>query len=170
MTVIVVEGVDGSGKTTLMDNLRLANGPRRYYTLIRHSGRPLKIRDVKDFLGSLTVSYGMLRIIDRHPFISEPIYGPILRGVDMTGDWSEDRKIQVLKNTVDRIIYCRPPLPRIVQNLDNNPQLSGVKERITSLVTAYDRMMNILIHEGIRVIEYDFTSDLSADYEKMFFA
>lgn len=173
MPIIVVEGVDGSGKTTLLDKLRLSNGPRRYYNLIRHSCRPLKPNDVYDFLTWIeerAMAGTPHRIVDRHPLISEPIYGPILRGEDLT-NFTKSYRLARLKMSVDKVIYCCPPLETIKKNLSVQPQLEGVARRIEELVAAYDDAMRELTANKVTVIYYDYTAeDATTDFDGMFFS
>lgn len=166
MSIIVVEGVDGSGKSTLMENARLAI-KKRYFVLVRHSCRPLHIRDAIHFK-NMAESFAGDIIVDRHPFISEPIYGPILRNENLVGEYSPREINDNLRSTVDRIIYCRPPFPEIEKNIERLPQLAGVKDKLTQLVEAYDDRMMELESAGIPVHWYNYTCD-ATDLETMFF-
>lgn len=165
MSLIVVEGVDASGKSTLLENSRL-HIKNRYFALLRHSCRPLSLLDVNAFLGLIRCNPVDL-VVDRHPLISEPIYGKILRGHDLTEEIVNSDEI--LHKTVDRIIYCRPPVSLIRQNLDNKPQLALVKENINSLVVAYDHKMAALSRAGIAVYEYNYSARGTKDLESLFF-
>lgn len=167
MSIIVVEGVDGSGKSTLLENARLQI-PKKYFVLVRHSCRPLSTEQILDFLNF--IEEGRLPIIlDRHPLISEPIYGPVLRKENLVdGIENESSAIDRLVATVDRIIYCRPPDPVIEKNLCNLPQLAGIHENIWDLLDAYDQRMHQLHKRGMDVIQYDYTTP-SYSMENLFF-
>lgn len=165
MSIIVVEGVDASGKSTLLDQSRL-DIRRRYFLLMRHSQRPYSPLDVTGFLKTLE-GVRCDVVVDRHPLISEPIYGPILRGVDITENSVTDR-LRYLKNTVERVIYCRPPKFMIIENLVKLPQLKGVKDNLVKLLEAYDNAMKALQQEGVPVIWYDYECN-TRPIEDMFF-
>jgi hypothetical protein len=158
MSIIVVEGVDASGKSTLLEEAR-GEIRGKYFLLLRHSCRPFNTRDVSYFLSIL---YPFSRdsqfsiVVDRHPLISEPIYGPLLRNGDITSVWSDSTKLQYLLDTVERIIYCRPTREVIRENIDKNPQLAGVKDKLEDLIGTYDQMMSSLKQSGIKVISYDY--------------
>ncbi len=71
--VIVLEGCDGVGKTTLAEALAAQHG----YTVI-HSGRTPDGTDLADHYGTILALPGRL-VLDRS-FISELVYGPLDRG------------------------------------------------------------------------------------------
>lgn len=100
----------------------------------------------------------MTKVLDRHPLISEPIYGPILRKHNLIDLIEKDdgRIVARLKRTVNLIIYCRPPTELILHNLHNREQLKGIEENILKLIEAYDYRMHILRQEGISVVNYDY--------------
>ena len=71
--VIVLEGCDGVGKTTLAEALAAQHG----YTVV-HSGRTPDGTDLVDHHGTILALPGRL-VLDRS-FISELVYGPLDRG------------------------------------------------------------------------------------------
>ena len=71
--VIVLEGCDGVGKTTLAEALAAQHG----YTVV-HSGRTPDGTDLADHYGTILALPGRL-VLDRS-FISELVYGPLDRG------------------------------------------------------------------------------------------
>jgi hypothetical protein len=159
MSIIVVEGPDGAGKTTLMENVRAAAG-RRYFVMLRHSCRPLTEEDALAFNRSLWAisDQGLTCIVDRHAFVSEPIYGPILRGHSLVDGFSADELGNMLKDSVSKIIYCRPPIHVIKENLSKQPQLAGIFEKIDQIVEGYDKRMRTLqLRYAIPVVYYDWT-------------
>lgn len=153
MSLIVVEGVDASGKSTLLEDARLRIS-KRYFLLVRHSCRPLVLNDALRFQRMVENFPGDI-IVDRHPLISEFIYGPILRGSTVYGAMTEEEADNHLVKTVNRIIYCRPPTFVIEEKLDNNPQLAGIRENLSALIQAYDQRMDRL-SQRLRVVRYDY--------------
>jgi len=71
--VIVLEGCDGAGKTTLAEALAAQHG----YTVV-HSGRTPAGTDLADHYGTILALPRRL-VLDRS-FISELVYGPLDRG------------------------------------------------------------------------------------------
>lgn len=170
MSLIVVEGVDASGKSTLLEQIRLSV-KKRYFVTVRHSCRPLKDWHVRNFLDMVEDYSECLEIIaDRHPLISEPIYGPLLRGENLIdGIETLDSAAIRLKDTVERVIYCRPSRSTIKSNLYNLPQLEGVIPHIDSLIDAYDDRMDQLRRIGVRIIPYDYQEWERPNFEHLFF-
>lgn len=154
--LIAVEGPDGAGKTTLLESLRGCKYP---FTLITRNGNP---KDPCNIVGEVqlltTLPLTLTVLVDRHPLISEPIYGTILRdGVNrLSVLWTEDQQLDMLRETVTRIIYCRPPIGTIQKNLRQHPQLAGVELKIDKLVDAYDFAMNEIGFD-VPVLRYDYT-------------
>ena len=167
MSLIVVEGVDASGKTTLLENLRSIRG--KYFLEVRHSCRPLKSSDIIRLMQTVRNMSDVLDVVlDRHPLISEPIYGPILRNKDLTADlYNMDNRDRKLLSTVKRVIYCRPPEKSIFENLSNRPQLKGVLENIHQLIEAYDNRMKELRQKGLDIVVYDY--HVLTDFEHLLY-
>lgn len=135
---IIVEGVDGSGKTTLIsklcydfDNLFVVKNP---------------LDDKQDFITwwpqevdrkpSLTVP-----IHDRF-FFSEIVYGPVLRGKINAPETLVTNIAFFLRNTA-LLIYCRPHSEILHKTVESNPQMAGVKENLDVLSDVYDKVMSI---------------------------
>lgn len=171
MTLIVVEGPDGSGKTTLINNLRSAT--KRYYWTARSSGAPPTRYDLiqaNKIFQSLSLS-PIPVVIDRHILISDPIYGPLLRDQNPVVDIYTERGIKnILLNTVKRIIYCCPPRVLVIEGVTKENQLEGVPERIEKLIDLYDLRMTELQEYGIEVIWYNRMPPAAAwDIDELFF-
>ena len=172
MTVIVVEGPDGAGKSTLIDNLRLSSD--RHYVSMRRSGPPKTLDEIVHIIRWIERLTGPTPLIlDRHPFISEDIYGNVLRGKSLLNGYSsiEDYQ-QHFRTFVDRIIYCRPPTSIIMQKMHDNPQLRGVHDKIEEITQQYDHTMKLIRHWGVRVPEYNWIDEHEADswnLEQLFF-
>lgn len=160
MSIILVEGPDGSGKSTLLKNLRAESS--RYFWILSSSRRPYTLEELNDAVGYIgQAAYLRLPVVcDRFPLISEAIYGPLIRGTSiLTQLNARDSNYynEILEEEIDRVIYCRPPLQNIIENVNNNPQMEGVRNRIKELVLRYDSFMDHL-REGVKVFNFDYTS------------
>lgn len=156
--LVAVEGVDGSGKTTLIENLR--HSSKEYFWVMRASGPPNSPYNLVDAVSLIAQSArGPVPIVlDRHPLISEPIYGPRLRQINHWDQVYPPKSLQDhLCLMVDRIIYCRPPLKTVLKEVRKERQLDGVVEGISLLYDLYDQGMEILEGWGIKVVQYDWT-------------
>lgn len=177
MGIVIVEGPDGSGKTTLLRNLRTAT--KRHFITLSRNGRPRKPDDLLKSIPWIASCPKEIDLVcDRHPLISEWIYGPHVRGENyLLPAWTVETSIRLLLATASRIIYCRPPLKTILDGVQVEGQMEGVKERIEKIVDLYDAFMDGLTMAGIRVIRYDWTgaaltmkyTGRTCDLENLFF-
>lgn len=147
---ILFEGPDGSGKSTLIDQLR-----QRYYChIIRTSGPPRSRNDVNEFLGLIATPGTVLKLIDRHPFISDPIYSWLLKRAPAIPN------VIIPIPNINLIVYCRPPTDTIKANLMTQEHLPGIIERIDDLITAYDERMSTYPEGLIRRYNYSLENAL----------
>lgn len=140
--MIIVEGPDGAGKTTLINQLMkdipgLERGPRAS----RSKEGP--VDSVGEWARQDVASWAdrPLAIYDRHPLISETIYGPTLRGgmdphtLSLLGSGTYQT---FLTNSL--VIFCLP-LDRgvVIRNVETDPdsQMSGVRENAGILWDKY---------------------------------
>lgn len=150
--MIIIEGMDGSGKTTLAQQLsfRLGKVPvKRFVT----SGGPTNFDSLVEqtkatlieFHDQVTQNQRPVVIYDRFPLISEAVYGTILRGRNHFGDeW--DALIALFLALDPVIIYCRPGIGVILQNIRETAdgQMEGVVSRARELINAYDELISWL--------------------------
>lgn len=156
--MIIIEGMDNSGKSRLAAHLAEKFGLR----IIKRSGPP---KDREAFILE-TLEFLILNpevIYDRHPLISEEVYGPILRNVNVFNrpgvSWEDF--LNSLLRLDPLIIYCRPPDEKILCFGDRD-QMPAVVENARRLIDAYDRVMGWIRHEGTLFVVHDFTR-LTAD-------
>lgn len=169
--MIVVEGPDGSGKTTLVNRLCTEFGIEVRPRACTSDGGPVEdlpgwIR--RDLL--MNPDYG---IYDRYPLISEMIYGPTLRSdADRLGRNEEQLNwlLEQFYNNHPLIIYCLPPQMVVRANVASShdgdtPHLQGVLKYVDTLWAAYWYRYNLdLSVEGkLHVMRWDYTSSAN-DY------
>ena len=167
--IIIVEGMDGTGKTTLAQQLahRLEVQPRKY---VGSSGPSddyrltLVDRTISEITElEITSERGepVKRLYDRFPLISEAIYGPTLRGCNCFGAqyYLARRRLLTLRTV---IIYCRPPKNVIRSNVQQTPQMSGVLEHFDELLDAYDQLFLELTDSPMNsyITVFDYTRDV----------
>jgi hypothetical protein len=170
MSIVVVEGPDGSGKTTLIKNLR--NATRRYFVTLGSGGPPQNVLNVTCVTAWIAqMAMGRVPVVcDRLSLISEPIYGEILRDENIfEGTYTTEDIKQFLLDHVDRVIYCRPPTSMINKQIESEPQLEGVWANLPALVRKYDYTMKMLKHWGVHVVEYDWARYENNLLDVMFF-
>lgn len=133
--IIVIEGPDNAGKTTLA--MALAKKLKGLY--LKTEKVPAQDEDLLRYRSILSVAkeYSKFIISDRIAAISEPIYGTICRG----GHSLTSENANALLEAVDVIIYCRPPVEAIMETLSTRPQMPGVVENTRSIIAAYDAVL-----------------------------
>lgn len=160
--IIVVEGPDNSGKTTLAH--RLAKDLAGVYVKSELKPDQTNTVDLFDAWIRSCDSPALFPYVvcDRHHWVSAPIYDLILRGSSRI-----DMFLATMSCGRFHAIYCRPPHGQIHQfNLDI-PQLLGVSEKIQLIIDEYDRVFrghSRRIFSSIR--EYDWTVDSYDDVLK----
>ena len=139
--MIVVEGPDGSGKDTLIEKLlkdfghELMLGPRAVKSSKEGPVDALPswtVRDVNswDYLDTM-------RIYNRHPVISEPIYGSIIRGHMAMGMSPIVTAARPIMERDCLVIWCCPDLSRVTENVHDGRDMPGVQENIRAIYKAY---------------------------------
>lgn len=149
--MIIVEGMDNTGKSTLAKLL----SDTFQLPVVDRQGRP----ETDDEMMQQIMSFLLLdppAILDRHPLISERVYGLILKDrrdifqPPLTFSFYLER----LLRDDPLIIYCRPLVSSIL-NFDKD-QMRGVKERAEALVEFYDAFMDQLKDMCFNIYTYDY--------------
>lgn len=156
---IILEGMDGTGKTTLLDTL-LARLPQMkpHNRSSWVSAGPKPDLDQWTLEDTKTIGTHPMSIYDRHPLVSEPIYGPIIRG-GVPGLFNQDWWVNAMTAEVAHhalLIYCNPPLTVVQQNLrqSEDNQMKGVVEKAPDLYYRYAVVSNRW--PGVQ-LRYDYT-------------
>lgn len=160
--MLIVEGPDGSGKTQLVEKLRGDLGLPVAPRVVRADTTAMV--DLAKWTEDNVDAGFQKTLFDRHRLISEPIYGPILRGRQETSfmdmGWMADLnwRFYALKPI---IIYCMPDIRTIWANVnradtDNDRVKSlGITE---ALYAAYVSRATIDFSRGIgRLFNYEST-------------
>lgn len=155
--MIIVEGPDGGGKTTLIQRIQedfgIELGPKASDSLDGPVDNLPKWVDRDLF----NWGYSPLRVYDRHPLISEPIYGTIVRGfIDekFTTQWLRNR-LNLLRS-MSLLIWCIPPYVEVSGNVftDEQIQMKGVSDNIQEIWMLYSMHASMWTGPGI---VYDYT-------------
>lgn len=157
--MIIVEGMDNSGKSTLVAKLA---GTLKIMAITSRS-RPTSIDDIAQYTAEMTLlSCKYPVVFDRWQPISESIYGPICRCTTLIDDEAKTALDWVTAFVNPLVIYCRPQLETIIGSIHERDQMEGVVENVSRLVQAYDRRMHEL-SQVMSVIEYDYTRNSYED-------
>lgn len=154
--MIIIEGPDNSGKSTLGTQLSDALG-----IPLRHSVRPAPEWSHRQcFEHSARQLRPQRAILDRVYAISENIYGPICRKENGLGD-NAKKALMDLYHRPYLVIFCRPPVRDILANGERE-QMEGVLENHHDLIRGYDRLMEDMVRFSLcTVIQYNWTDKTS---------
>lgn len=146
--MLIVTGMDNSGKTTLVSQLSDHLGLE-----IINSPGPIPADEQLQWFYETLEEVTEDKIFERFPLIEEMIYGPILRGnshFDIT-----DKSFRDLKDRKPLIIYTRPTRD-VIFNFGEREQYPGVIEKSSKLLDAYDKLIIDLMMEGWNIVVYDY--------------
>lgn len=151
--MIIVEGCDNTGKTTLVNTLL-----RRYPQLVlgeKLMGPPTEKQELMDMLwGALGSEESHRTIFDRFYF-SELVYGKVLRG-DVFISPAERQAINwILKKRKPIIIYCYLDPVAIRATFLEREQLAGAWDKVEELVAEYSHVfMDWASYEDFYIYDY----------------
>jgi len=140
--LIIVEGLDNTGKTTLVEELLKDIPTLKHRPSIGNTHDPKQIAD-QAYHEAFLAPPGL--ISDRSRIISEYVYTPVLRARSLAYDfeiwWSY---IQRLVTRHHLIIFCRRDPLEILETFDERDQLPGVQEHLITLHHRYEAFMGML--------------------------
>lgn len=143
IALIVVEGMDNTGKTTLVEQLQQEFPQLKYRPSIGNKHDLSVIRaqaqDEAYSPDKLSMTLG-----DRSRLISEYIYQPLLGKRDAA--YSFDAYMEMIgffARNHHLVIHCYRSTARIIDTWDEG-QLEGVREHLSELSSQYDKVMHML--------------------------
>lgn len=140
--MIVLEGCDGAGKSTLLTHLQTTfphiDTHERFSSSV---GGPVDDLSERVRVDMAQYKQRAPQFYDRHPFVSEFIYGPIIRGgVKDNLDAPDMIKLRNQFFGEALIILCLPKTSTVLHNIRRDPenQMSGVLPNIVPIYEAYN--------------------------------
>jgi ABC-type cobalamin/Fe3+-siderophores transport system ATPase subunit len=157
--MLIVEGPDGAGKSTLIRSLYLVTG---WPTAPRVVSKDTEAMTNLKVWTERNVAAGFQEVIfDRHRLISDPVYDSIMR---VKSPRPEVYDLGWYINTMTQfwalkpmVIMCLPPLKRIQKNLIDDPDNAKVYPYIDRVYRGYVAMTSQLIASGHDIWVYDYT-------------
>jgi energy-coupling factor transporter ATP-binding protein EcfA2 len=138
MRMIVVEGPDGSGKTTLVKKIAHTLNLPIAQRVVTKQTQPM--RDLQAWVDD-NLDQGLRpTLYDRHRLISEPIYGPVLRKRMQPGfdDWRWlSYRQQKFRNLKPLVIFCIPPLNIVRETVLEDEDNKVVWDHVDTLYWLY---------------------------------
>jgi thymidylate kinase len=176
--VIVIEGPDGAGKTTLARDLLDSYEelrPAPHTELPQEERNRLRERNQHEFvltsLAEAVESHGPIRVHDRI-FFSHLVYQPV---VDKAAVQFSEREKQMIRGVMSAlsvpIIMCLPPLDTVIANVkksEKGQQMEGVDEKIGSIYDAYHAVGRAGMGKRFGahdILWYDYTNELTGSYK-----
>ena len=148
--MIIVEGCDNTGKSTLISTLQKTfNIPA-----IRSGMKSPTYQTMLEYHHWTAASPTPL-VLDRHPVISDFIYGNLLR------NGSESNPIlltSVLESSY--VIFAQPPFHIVAHTIDERDQMSGVTDQLARIYAAYNTLFEA--HEPDQIYDYTKPNALNA--------
>lgn len=142
--MIVVEGLDNTGKTTLVSKI-LEEFPELVY---RPSiGNKHDLNQIRDQAATEAFDWSTMKwtVADRSRLISEYVYNPILKGrplaypfhtfLEMFGTFVQQTNL---------VILCHRNRLHLEGTFDEREQLGGVRQHLTDLDNQYSRIYNVI--------------------------
>lgn len=155
--MIIIEGPDGSGKTTLAKRLSEEMGWPIGQKVVGSDTKPLtNLQEWVD--GNLNRGYHP-GIYDRHRLISEPVYSAVLPNRVLDENFWDPNWLagayHRLHSISPFVIMCMPPLDVVVKNVAGDPNNQVVANHIHQLYLTYFHQG--LIHSELPTVWYDYT-------------
>lgn len=150
--LIIAEGMDNTGKTTLVQKL----SEDLKLLVMNNRRKPQDEEEMAAYLRLVnTTQWHFPTILDRLCTISEPIYGVLRKSGPVITKERADAHLVTLRAMKPLIIYCRPD-DRTILNFGDRPQMDGVIENAKSLLLAYDQCMDRLAIKGHLIVKWDY--------------
>lgn len=170
--MIIVEGPDGAGKTTLIEQLKERYGLEVAPRVVTKGAEAMT--DLKVWVEQNLAEGFQYRIFDRHRLVSEFIYGPLLRQQQQPGftdmSWSWRQLAKLYEGVEPIIIYCLPPLEVVKANVSSDPENVVVADHIEAMYTAYVHRISLdMIHRPRHTVIWDYTTDFMLEDDPLRF-
>lgn len=171
--MVIVEGPDGAGKSTLISQLQERYGLEVAPRVVTKGAEAMV--DLQRWVEDNVDQGFQYKIFDRHRLISEFIYGPLLRQQQQPGftdlGWSWHFLDQLYTRVNPLVIYCLPPLEVVAENV----YLSGdenkvVLDHIEAMYTAYVHRASLdLTFRPNMTLVWDYTRDFMLETDPLRF-
>lgn len=164
--MIIVEGPDGGGKTTLIKKIQEAYPDLEVAPRVVSKDTEAMV-DMQDWVNRNLAEGPQYKLFDRHRLISEFIYGPILRQQQHPGFNSPiwvHHSLRRFRELRPVVIYCIPPLEVVMANIVGDEDNQRVWDHIMGIHAAYIHKATIdnltgNFYEGVYSMIYDYTTD-----------
>lgn len=165
--MIVVEGPDGAGKSTLVQKMIEAFGLEEFPTSEGDRDNMYKHTISRGYIGleeMVSPSGNKTLVFDRWYF-SELVYGPLWRdGYCAFTPTQQKHFDQVIRAVQPPIIFCLPELSTVKKNVEASHQLDKVSETIEKIYWKYYRLWQRYSHAALYNYEHHNSDKLFRHY------
>jgi thymidylate kinase len=147
--LIILEGPDGAGKTTLAEALVAKTGAELW-----HRG-PIQGSPQEEYLDPITGWDSSTHVICDRWHLGELVYGPIFRGESKL---DEDTRIDIdlaIRKAGGILVYCRPHVTSMQLNIRRRGDDMVSEDQLLDITAAYDRVMRASLIGGITVNPFE---------------
>lgn len=167
--MLILEGCDLSGKSTIGKRISELTGRKIFAPAEHFKGRPKDLNDINDRFNFINQLDHDEYVLDRHPFISEFIYGTILNRGSLV---SAEMLTEFLEMCKPTILFCDPGILHIMTNIEHlktkphkeQNHVDGVASNLPNIWHMYRQVMGGICLERtcpIHVINFkNITDDL----------
>lgn len=136
--LIILEGCDAAGKSTLASHLRNDAG----YTVIHSAYNPSADALIKHYE---SIMRNPDKLVMDRSFVSEVVYGEILRGKSRINDSQFRHLVELVADEHGCFVHVRASLQTIIARLqdrqhENDPNLSHIE----AILTRYDEVFGVI--------------------------
>jgi len=160
--IIILEGPDGGGKTTLAERLRQVLGREKLANVVKHGPYiGMSSEDLcKTFFRSMSqaLTYDDHVILDRS-WLSEPIYGEVYRNGESRVDMQRRRMLERVALTRGAVvIHCQPEFALCVDTFNSRKDIEYL-DTTEQLGRVYDAYESLPMRTCLPIVHYDYEKD-----------
>lgn len=161
ITILIVEGPDGSGKSTLVKSLSEVLGLPIEKRVVGADTKPMV--PLRAWTERNVYEGFQYKIFDRHRLISGPIYDPVMQRPPSDGfcdlGWVMEMTT-VFYAARPIIIYCMPPINTVLRNVHDQATDNGaVNDRTEAIYAGYAQRVALDFSRGVgRLYSYPTTA------------
>jgi thymidylate kinase len=164
--IIILEGPDGGGKTTLSEKLRQMLNHERLTNVVKHGPYTGMSSEelCKTYFRSMSqaLTYDDHVILDRS-WLSEPIYGEVYRNGVTRVDMPRHRMLERVALTRGAVvIHCQPEFALCVDTFKTRKDIEYL-DTTEQLGKVYDAYETLPMHTCLPIVHYDYEKDTVSD-------
>lgn len=163
--MLIVEGPDGAGKTTLIEAIQEYFGDIEVAPRVVSKDAEAMV-DLQRWVDKNLDEGFQYKLFDRHRLISEPIYGPALgRSANGFNDltWVGPRINTFYREVKPVIIYCLPDKGTVMRNIIDDPDNETIAPHISSIYDAYVNKAAVDLEMHDRTLVWNYEHSMQKD-------